>query len=139
LTLSEKSVVNSAAPEALIAWAKVEPAVRAPRLAAEIEVHGRDADGLSCWSPVAASLLEMAPNKREVLNEFSRNFQPLSCNGSISGVLAPYQELATRLVNGKDATVAAWAKVQLVSMAESIAQETHWKQRTDERFEQWSS
>jgi hypothetical protein len=133
--LRKKSVVNSAVPEALLAWAKVAPAVRAPRLAAEIEIHDKDAEGLSCWSHVAASLLEMAPNKREVLDEFAQHFQPRSWSGSISSVLAPYQELATRLANGTDATVVAWAKVQLASMAEQIAQESRIDQIADQRFE----
>jgi hypothetical protein len=43
--------------------------------------------------------------------------------------------LATRLANGTDATVVAWAKVQLASMAEQIAQESRIDQIADQRFE----
>lgn len=135
LSDSEENVINAADPEALLAWVKVEPAVRAPILAAQIEIHSKDAEGVFSLSPIATSLLKIAPNKQEILDGFSEHFFPSSWSGSISSVLAPYQELATQLTNDKDVTVAAWAKIQLASMAEWIAHEIRLHQSNDARFE----
>lgn len=127
-----KSIVSSANTEALLAWVKVEPSVRVPLLATEIEIYCQDVAGLFSWSPIAASLLEIAPNKQEVLDGFSENFRHRAWSGSISGILRPYQEFAMRLTSDADATVAAWAKVQLASIVRRIAQENHIYQRTDQ-------
>ena len=135
LSMSKKSVVNCADIGALTAWVKVEPAVRAPLLAAEIEVHCQDLNGVISWSPVAARLLEIAPNKKDVLAGFAEQTSPQWWSGSIAHVLRPYQELATRLANSADAEEANWARGQLDSMAERIARERRIDQRTDERFE----
>jgi len=135
LSASGKSVVSSADSGALLAWVKAEPAVRAPLLAAEIEMHCKDADGMFSWSPIAASLLEIAPNKQEVLDGFSEHFRPRIWSGSIAGVLRPYQEFATRLAKDTDATVSMWAREQLALMNKRVAQESLIERRTDERFE----
>lgn len=134
-SLSGKSVVNAADAGALLAWIKEEPAVRAPLLAAEIEIHCTDSTGTFAWSPLAASLLEMAPNRQAVLDGFANRFYPRCWSGSIANVLRPYQELAKRLTTGVDAEIAVWASGQLALMAKRISQERWSEQRTDERFE----
>lgn len=116
-------------------WISLEPAVRAPLLAAEIEIHCIGADGVLSWSPIAASLLGLAPNKQDVLDKFTECFHPRAWSGSISGVLRPFQELVMQLAKNEDATVAAWAKGQLALMADRIAHESRIDQRIDERFE----
>ena len=134
-SLSKKSVVNSAPIDELLAWVSLEPAVRAPLLAAEIEIHCIGADGVLSWSPIAASLLGLAPNKQDVLDKFAECFHPRAWSGSISGVLRPFQELVMQLAKNEDATVAAWAKGQLALMADRIVHESRIDQRIDERFE----
>nr|WP_319564058.1 hypothetical protein [uncultured Rhodoferax sp.] len=132
---SGKSVVNSADADVLLAWVKESPTVRAPQVAAEIDIYRTDAQGNFVWSPIATSLLEIAPNKQDVLDGFVKHFHPVSWSESLAKVLRPYQVLVTQLVNSVDADIAVWAKGQLSQMNERINQERWSEQRTDERFE----
>lgn len=134
-SLRGQSVVNSADVDVLLAWVKENPAVRVPQVAAEIDIHSTDALGNFAWSPMAASLLDIAPNRQDVLDGFAKHFHPMCWSGSIANVLRPYQGLVTQLVNGVDADIAVWAKEQLAQMNERISQERWSEQRTDERFE----
>jgi hypothetical protein len=132
---SEKNVLNVADAGSLLAWVKAEPAVRAPLLASEIGIHCIDAHGAFTWSPMAASLLEIAPNRQHVLDGFAQHFYPQCWSGNIADVLRPYHEWVKRLANDADADIAAWAGDQLTLMTERIARERSIDQRTDERFE----
>ena len=134
-SLRGKSVVNSANADVLLAWVKENPAVRSPLVAAEINIHCTDEQGNFAWSPLAAGLLEIAPNRQNVLDGFAKHFHPMCWSGSIANVLRPYQGLVTRLVNNVDADIAMWAKEQLAQMNERISQERWNEQRTDDRFE----
>lgn len=134
-SLRGESVVKSADADVLLAWVKEKPTVRAPQMAAEIDIHSTDAQGNFAWSPMAASLLDIAPNRQDVLDGFTNHFHPMCWSGSIANVLRPYQGLVTQLVNGVDADIAVWAKEQLAQMNERISQERWSEQRTDERFE----
>lgn len=134
-SLREKIVINSVDADDLLAWVKENPAVRAPQVAAEINIHSTDAQGNFAWSPMAASLLDIAPNKQDVLDGFAKHFHPMCWSGSIANVLRPYQGLVTQLVNGVNADITVWAKEQLAQMKERISQERWSEQGTDERFE----
>ena len=135
LSASGESVVHSVDSGALLAWVKVQPAVRAPLVAAEIEIHRKNPDGIFSWSPIAVSLLEMALNKQKVLDGFAEHFQPRMWSGSLASVLRPHQEFVTQLANDTDAIVSMWARDQLALMNKRIAQERHIDQRNDGSFE----
>lgn len=135
LSLSRKKVVHSADVETLVAWVSVNPSARAPLLAAEIEIYCADGDGLFTWSPIAASLLAVAPNKQAVLDAFRIHLYPMVWSGSLAQFLRPYFELTEQLAKGDDPTVATWAKTQLASMAERTSGESRADRRTDESFE----
>lgn len=132
---SGKSVVKSVDTDILLAWVQENPAVRAAQVAAEVDIHSIDAQGNFTWSPMAANLLDFAPNKQAVLDGFATHFHPMTWSGSIAHVLRPYQGLVTQLANGMDADIAVWAKDQLAQMNERIGRERWSEQLTDERFE----
>ena len=104
-------------------------------MAAEVDIHRTDEQGNLAWSPIAASLLEISPNRQDVLDGFAKHFRPMCWSGSIANVLRPYQGLLTQLVKGVDAGIAMWAKEQLAQMNQRISQERWREQTTDERFE----
>jgi hypothetical protein len=134
-SMSGKSAVNSVDADALLAWVQEEPAVRAPLVAAEIDIYSTDSLGNFTLSPIAASLLEIAPNRQDVLDGFAKHFHPMCWSGSIANILRPYQELMKPLAVGADHNIATWAQKQLAQMEERISQERWNEQRTDERFE----
>ena len=134
-SMNGKSVVNSVDAGTLLAWVKENPAVRSPLVAAEVDIHCTDEQGNFAWSPIAASLLEIAPNRQDVLDGFAKHFHPMFWSGSIANVLRPYQGMLTQMLNGVDAGIAMWAKEHLAQMNERISQERWSEQQTDERFE----
>jgi hypothetical protein len=130
----KKRVVECAPIGEILAWVTVDPAVRAPLVAAEIEILGQDeaAPGLS---KLASELLKVAPDREAVLRGFTNRFHPSGWSGSLELTLRPYQQLLEALLTSDDPQIAAWASYQLACMKKRIRNESVMESIREERFE----
>lgn len=113
-------VVQCAPEEVLVQWVSADPETRAPVLAREIEILEKKTkenapaldDNASevTISPLAARLLELAPDKGAVLQGFNSHLHPSHWSGSLAQTLAPHLALVESLVGHADSVVAAWAQ-----------------------------
>jgi RNase adaptor protein for sRNA GlmZ degradation len=125
------SVVQCAPEDVLLQWVSAEPETRSAVLASEIDLFERKRTNESAssldesasavtLSPLAASLLELAPDRTSVLEGFSRHLHPIHWSGSLAQTLAPYLSLLESLVGHADSVVAAWAHDALKVMRQRI-------------------
>jgi len=125
------TVVQCAPEDVLLQWVSAEPETRSAVLASEIDLFERKRTNESAssldesasavtLSPLAASLLELAPDRTSVLEGFSRHLHPSHWSGSLAQTLAPYQSLLESLVGHADSVVAAWAHDALKVMRQRI-------------------
>ena len=122
--------MQCAPEEVLLQWVSADPGIRAPVVAGEIELFEKktkengsaldDSASEVTLSPVAARLLELAPDKGAVLRAFNRHFHPSHWSGSLAQTLAPHLALVERLVSHADSVVAAWAQEALRVMRQRI-------------------
>ena len=138
-------VVQCAPEDLLLQWVRGEPETRAAIVASEIDIFEKKANqnesslngGVSTFtlSPLAACLLELAPDKTSVLQSFNRHFHPSHWSGSLAHALAPYQALLESLVNNADSVVAAWAHEALHLMRRRIDQDRSLDVMREQSFE----
>lgn len=139
------SIVQCASEEVLLQWVGVDPQVRAPVIAQEIDIFEKKAkedtsaldDGRVevALSPLASRLLALAPDKAAVLQGFSRHFYPSHWSGSLAQALAPFQILLKKLVGDADLVVATWAQRALDAMCRRIEQDRQMHAREEQSFE----
>jgi hypothetical protein len=124
-------VVQCAPEEILVQWVSAAPDTRAALVAREINIFAtkstvevvsalisdESAVGLS---PLAARLLELAPDKAAVLQGFSKHFHPSHWSGSLAQTLAPHLALAESLTGHADLVIATWAQEALKVMQQRI-------------------
>ncbi|MBX3624150.1 MAG: hypothetical protein KF892_03975 [Rhizobacter sp.] len=132
---SEQTVVNRASDEALLAWAAIAPQERLPLLGAEIQILDRSNPEDAKLTDLATRLLEMAPQKKRVLDAFARHFHPNGWSGSLEQTLRPHMTLATNLAGSPDPEIAAWAATQLDSMRRRIDGEKKLERGAEQKFE----
>lgn len=123
-------VMQCVPEDVLLRWVSADPGVRAPAVAREIEIFEiktkgnasalDDSTGECALSPVANSLLELAPNKGAILQEFNRHFYPSHWSGTLAQTLAPQLKLVENLVGHADSLVAAWAREAVMLMRKRI-------------------
>ena len=121
--------------ELLFRWAKRNPYVRFPRLAAEIQIIRRAADGKIEWAPFALQILECSPDRQSVLDAYSDKMHPRSWAGSLADALEPYKQLVSLLSGHTDAIVRKWAKSAEEYLIKRIQSERSREKISDERFE----
>jgi hypothetical protein len=127
--------LQCAGNEAILSWGILDPDVRLPLIAAEIDVLGETADRMPMWSDLASRLLELASNKTPILEAFNRHFQSGQWSGSLEQALTPYLNFANQLKNDPSPEVATWAARHVHGMEESIAQDRLREAISEERFE----
>ncbi len=126
----KESPVNAAAPEILIAWAKRSRKTRLPVLAQEVRLFvGGE------WSPLALAILEMAPDRLEILDIFASQFHSSFRSGSLADALLPYLGLAKKMQTHIDPQVVDWAKKQIVHLENLMKEDRKRERRVDESFE----
>lgn len=123
-------VLQCAPEEVLLHWVSADPGTRAPVVAREVEIFEKktkenasaldDSASEVTISPVAARLLELAPDKGAVLQSFNRHLYPSHWSGSLAQALAPHLALAESLVGHADSVVAAWAQDALRAIRQRI-------------------
>nr|WP_315233998.1 hypothetical protein [uncultured Albidiferax sp.] len=128
-------VVQCAPVDVITDWVRVDPEIRAPLLASEINIIATSEEWGAFLSPLAKSLLESVSNKRQVLDAFSCNFRPSQWSGSLAQTLAPFVMLAEGLLNYSDPLVADWASESLAVMRMRIEGERRWETEKEESFE----
>ena len=123
-------IVQCAPEEAILQWVSADPKTRAPIVAREIDIVEKKAkqnassldDSASevTLSPLAARLLEVAPDKAAVLQGFNRHLHPSHWAGSLAQTLALQLALVESLVGHADSVVSAWAQEALQVMRQRI-------------------
>jgi hypothetical protein len=86
--------------------------------------------------PVAARLVELAPDKGALLQGFNRQFHPSHWSGSLAQTRAPHLALVKRLVGHADSVVAAWAQEALGVMRQRIEYDRSMDITREQSFEQ---
>lgn len=123
----------------LIDWAQVDPPVRFPKLAAAVNPIKKDAgNGPFVWAEVALKILDLAPDRLAVLNEFGSNLQSLAWRGSRVASVSMVENLRAlpqTFFKDLDPKVVAWARECDAEMARWAEKERAGERRTDESFE----
>src|SRR3990167_8831596 len=143
---SHGPVVQCAPEDVLLQWVSEMPETRAALVAREIDIIERkqnqgtsspldDGAGHVTLSPLAARLLELAPDKASVLQSFHKHLDPSHWSGSLGQTLAPYLALVQTLVGHADSVVAAWAKEELVVMRRRIDHDREIDVTREQSFE----
>jgi hypothetical protein len=139
------SIVRCAPEEVLLQWVSADPGTRAPIVAGEVELLKKkiketasaldDSESEVTLSHVAARLLELAPDKKAVLQGFNRHFHPSHWSGSLAQTLAPHLALVESLVDHPDPVVAAWAHDANRSIRQRIERERVVNATEEQSFE----
>lgn len=139
-------VVQCAPEDVLLQWVRAEPETRYAALASEIDIFEMkkanerassldESAGAVTLSPLAARLLDLAPDRTSVLQGFSRHFHPNQWSSSLAQTLAPYQSLLESLVGHEDSVVASWARDALQVMRQRIENDQAMDIRREQSFE----
>lgn len=84
--------------DVLLAWCDTDPAVRYPLMAASAGLFKRPANNEPHeWLPLASKLLDKAPDRHAVVNEFVRRLRPWSWSGSLATKLEERLKLLEQL------------------------------------------
>lgn len=139
-------VVQCAPEDFLMQWVSAQPETRAAVLACEINIFEKKKTKESAssldegattvtLSPLAARLLELAPDKASVLQSFNLHLHPTHWSGSLGQTLAPYQALLEGLLGHADSAIVAWAHGALEVMRQRIANDRARDIRGEQSFE----
>jgi hypothetical protein len=127
--------------ESMLSWVQVEPEIRIPKLAAAIPIwQKQDTTKNLEWTDIALKLLELAPDKSQVLAEYQERFEPSTLSSlKAAAILENYRALPKALFNHPNPEVATWARKQDDELSKK-AEERRIKEREserqrDERFE----
>lgn len=86
-------------------------------------------------SDLAISLVEIAPNKRAVLDVLAAHFEPMDVPTSLGATLAPYTSALEGLRRSEDPVVAIWAADNLRLLAARTREERIEESHEEKRFE----
>jgi hypothetical protein len=130
-------VVQCAPEDVLLQWVGVAPDPRAALVAREInimDIKTADEGGVTL-SPLAARLLELAPDKASVLEAFGKHLHPTSWSGSLAQTLSPHVALLEGLSGDNDLLVGNWAKEALKVVHRRIEQDRTMDVLREQSFE----
>lgn len=125
---------TGADPQAVLAWAKVDPAVRAPLLADVLPFWREDAQGRADWLPVMRDLID-AHADEAFLDRLARRVMSGGGVGSLAQAMRSRRVLIERLQDHDRPPVRAWAASILVELDDWIASLEARERSQDERFE----
>lgn len=140
-------VIHSAPVNGVIDWVTIDPAARAPLVAAHTSLIERKTapresalDDIGEGTPVhlselAARLLEVAPEKRPVLDALANSLHPLHYSGSVASTLAPFLSVLDEMSTSADKVVAGWATEQIARVRAQIEQDRQRESKDEGRFE----
>jgi hypothetical protein len=108
-----RNPLDEAAPEALIAWAQIDPTIRFPRIASAITpFKSGDTKGGIAWTQTALQVLGGSPDPIAVLTAFRSQLVPNVWEGSLAKILEDRQVLVRQLFSYSDPAVVCWARNQ---------------------------
>lgn len=140
-------VVHAAPVKDVIRWVSVDPDARAVLVAGHTSLVERKSapkesalDDIGETSPVrlsdlAAKLLEVAPNKRPVLDALANSLHPLHYSRGVAATPTPYLTVLEEMRASSDLVIAGWAAEQLASVRTRIEQDRERESRDEGRFE----
>jgi hypothetical protein len=128
----EGNLLDVAPVESLIAWAQANPSIRFPRLASVIPYYTEDANKDLEWSATALRILDLAPDRERVLDEFGSRFRPRGgWLGSLREVLESRRALISAFMEHNDPVVVSWAKKMEGMLGKMIA-DAHSHDRSED-------
>ena len=134
-TARHSPVLQCAPEDAILSWVQVDPASRAPLVAAEINIIAPQGTSGIQLSPLAHQLLELASDKRSILEAFNKSLHPWQWSGSLSQALEPFILLLEGLAAHSDATIANWANENLEHIQKRIESDRAIDRLSEESFE----
>jgi hypothetical protein len=125
--------------EELLSWCDQEPAARYPAIARVIRIATRKTDAAPMeWTPVARHLLDRAPDRVAVLEQYVRQFGHIWPGADLNAVES-HMRLLDEYATHDDSAVATFATSEGSRLRAAIAtarqQETATSRQRDERFE----
>jgi len=128
----EGNLLDVAPVESLITWAQANPSIRFPRLASVIPYYTEDANKDLEWSATALRILDLAPDRERVLDEFGSRFRPRGgWLGSLREVLESRRALISAFMEHNDPVVVSWAKKMEGMLGKMIA-DAHSHDRSED-------
>lgn len=125
--------------ERMLAWLKHDPQVRAPLMAASIQVYDEPEDGQGCrLSGQALALVAASPEPRSVVAAFARSAAPSSWSGNRSEIVARRRTALGALIDHPDQGVQAATTYHVHELEALEASDRAFELRQakqDERFE----
>jgi len=124
----------------MLAWCEQDPAERYPMMASVVTLfrQGIENTGLEL-SEIAQALLDRAPHRLVVVNEYVQRFRPHNYSGSLAAAMEVALAPLRHLEDDAEAAVAAFAKAEGIRLRQEIEKvrqrETESDRQTDERFE----
>jgi len=140
-------VLHAAPVEDVIRWVSVDPDARAVLVAGQTSLVERKStekksalDDIGETTPVrlsdlAARLLEVASNKRPVLDALANSLHPSHYSGGVAATLTPYLTALEEMRASSDLVIAGWAAEQLASVRTRIEQDRERESQDEGRFE----
>lgn len=135
----ESNPVNQISENVLIDWCEINPEIRYLQLVSSLQTcwKTKETDELS-WKPIIFSILEKAPNIREVLSILQGTFHPMAWFGSYADTLGKRLILFTSLHDHPNPMVRDWAKGQNLKLQRVIKEERENElRRNQKRFERF--
>jgi hypothetical protein len=136
----EGNPVDVIPAETLLAWCRAAPATRFLTASRIITPVTGGADGAAAqWTPAAQGLLEQAPDRAAVLDQFLSRFRPRGWSGSLAAILDSRAALLLALGEHHDRHFAEHAMRAHANLQLQITAERQWETKLhrdrDERFE----
>jgi hypothetical protein len=123
--------------DTIIEWCQVQPDVRFQIMAGLVSF--RRAGGLPAWTNIALRLLQEAPDRVAVLQEFVRRLRPVTWSGSRADIMESNAPLLEFLKAHPDPQIRAYIPEAEEDLRRSVeaarAQERQWERERDQRFE----
>ena len=134
--LNQPAFLDVIPPDMLVEWAQRNPEVRFERLASAIAPFQNTSSSPGIvWSPLALRLLDIAPDRVAVLNNYSKALHPMSWGGSLADILEQRRALPQALFANPDPAVAAWARQVDGELARIATERRVAERQEDESFE----
>ncbi len=124
----------------LLSWCDQDPHNRYPLVARLITISPHlDKPGKREWTSIALRLLDKAPDRVQVLRQFTRQFSPMGWSGSLAAAMESNVKLLDELESHGDAAVTQFVAQERsrlrVVIDEERRSETAMDRELDERFE----
>lgn len=120
-------------------WCAAEPAIRYPLVAYIMPLFKMQESEALGWHPIAAELLDRAPNKKALIDAIVDAIPPSSWSGSRAEIIAGRTNVLRQWLHHPDPELVSHLTDRLVTLDKEIDAQREWELRRDrerdERFE----